>query len=134
MRLAKERDELSVVSDQIGSPTSARLIADITCYCLNQAMKRKWKNIFVSDLYNLTASGHTSWQGFAKEIVSTAQESDLNFTADKIKAIPTDDYPSLAQRPINSRLMLNKLEHAFDVKMPDWKYSLQLCLDEILEV
>lgn len=132
LKLAQEREELSVVSDQIGAPTSARLIADTTVLCVQQAMKERIAGIFSSDLYHLTASGHTSWHGFTKEIVSLAsQSSKLQLTIKELKAIPTSDYPTPATRPMNSQLELTKLESVFTLKMPDWKKSLAVCMAEI---
>ena len=132
LKLAQEREKLSIVNDQIGSPTSARLIADTTVLCVQQAMKEKLVGIFSSDLYHLTTSGYTSWHGFTKEIVKLASSSlGLQLTIKELKAIPTSDYPAPAARPMNSRLALTKLESVFTVEMPDWKKSLSICLAEI---
>ena len=132
LKLAQEREELSIVADQIGAPTTARLIADTTVLCVHQVMKERIAGVFSSDLYHLTASGHTSWHGFTKEIVSLAsQNSKLQLTVKDIKAIPTSDYPAPATRPMNSQLELTKLESIFTLKMPDWKKSLSYCMAEI---
>ena len=132
LKLAQEREELSIVSDQIGAPTTARLIADTTILCLQQVMKERIAGIFSSDLYHLTASGHTSWHGFTKEIISLANQSaKLQLTIKDIKAIPTSDYPTPAVRPMNSQLALTKLESIFTVIMPNWKESLSVCIAEI---
>lgn len=132
LKLAKERDELSIVSDQIGSPTPARLIAETTILCLQQALREKHAGVFSSDLYHLTASANTSWHGFSEEIVNIANRVlDLQLKVKSIKAIPTADYPALSKRPMNSQLSLNKLETAFGVKMPEWKESLELCIEEV---
>lgn len=132
LKLAQDREELSIVADQIGAPTTARLIADTTVLCVHQIMKERIAGIFSSDLYHLTASGHTSWHGFTKEIVSLANQSaKLHLTIKDIKAIPTSDYPTPATRPLNSQLALTKLESIFTVKMPDWKESLSVCIAEI---
>jgi dTDP-4-dehydrorhamnose reductase len=132
LKLAQEREEISVVADQIGAPTTARLIADTTVLCVHQVMKERIAGIFSSGLYHLTASGHTSWYGFTKEIVSLANQSaKLQLTIKDIKAIPTSDYPTPATRPMNSQLSLTKLESIFSLKMPDWKKSLSVCIAEI---
>ena len=132
LKLAQEREELSIVNDQTGSPTSARLIADTTVLCVQQAIKEKLVGVFSSDLYHLTTSGHTSWHGFTKEIVKIAS-NDLNLplTLKRLKAIPASDYPTPAKRPMNSQLALTKLESIFTIKMPDWKKSLSVCMTEI---
>jgi dTDP-4-dehydrorhamnose reductase len=132
LKLAQEREELSIVADQIGAPTTARLIADTTILCVHQVMKERIAGIFSSDLYHLTASGHTSWHGFTKEIISLASQSaKLKLTIKDIKAIPTSDYPTPAARPMNSQLELTKLESIFTIKMPDWKKTLSVCMAEI---
>ncbi len=134
LKLAQERVELSIVNDQIGSPTSARLIADTTVLCVQQAIKEKLVGIFSSDLYHLTTSGHTSWHGFTKEIIKLASNSlDLPLTIKELKAIPTSDYPTLAIRPMNSQLALTKLESVFTIKMPDWRNELELCIENLIE-
>ncbi len=132
LKLVKEREELSIVSDQIGAPTSAKLIADTTIFCVNQAMKEKQAGCFSSDLYHLTSSGSTSWHGFTEEIVKTARESRATkLNIKRVKAITTTDYPTPATRPMNSRLELSKLESTFSIKMPDWKDVLHECMKEI---
>jgi len=134
LKLAQERVELSIVNDQIGSPTSARLIADTTVLCVQQAIKEKLVGIFSSDLYHLTTSGHTSWHGFTKEIIKLASNSlNLQLTIKELKAIPTSDYPTPATRPMNSQLALTKLESVFTIKMPDWRNELELCIENLIE-
>lgn len=132
LKLAQEKEMLSVVSDQIGAPTSARLIADTTVVCLQQALKERLAGTFSSDLYHLTASGYTSWHGFTEEIIKLASNNpDLVLTVKSIKAIPTLDYPTPAKRPANSQLDLTKLENSFGLAMPIWRDSLQQCMEEI---
>jgi len=132
LKLAQEREELSIVSDQIGAPTSARLIADTTVLCMQQAIKEKRAGTFCSNLYHLTNSGHTSWFGFAQEIDRLARSrQNMQLKIKTLKAIPTSEYPTPAARPMNSQLVLTKLENVFSVKMPDWKKSWSLCMDEI---
>jgi len=132
LKLVQEREELSIVDDQVGSPTSARLIADTTVICIQQAIDEKRAGDFSSGLYHLTNSGHTSWFGFAEEIVHFARSHmEGPFCIKTLKAIPTTEYPTPATRPVNSQLALSKLESTFLVKMPDWKKSLSLCMDEI---
>lgn len=132
LKLVQEREELGIVSDQIGAPTSARLIAETTLLCLQQGFKEKLAGVFSSDLYHLTASGHTSWYGFTEEIVKLAKNSlNKSLKLKELKAIPTTDYPAPAKRPLNSQLELTKLESVFTLKMPDWKDSLAICITEI---
>jgi len=132
LKLAQERDELSIVADQIGSPTSARLIAETTILCIQQSIIERDKSAFSSDLYHLTSSGSISWHGFAEKIVEMShQKLDLVLRIKEIKAIPTTDYPTPAQRPMNSQLVVTKLEKKFGLVMPDWKDILALCIEEL---
>jgi len=133
LKLVKERDELSIVADQIGSPTSARLIAETTILCLQQAIKERQASVFSSDVYHLTTSGFTSWHGFAEEIVNAANNIlDWQVKVKDIKAILTADYPTPAKRPKNSQLALDKLKKVFGIEMPDWKKTLELCIEELV--
>ena len=98
------------------------------------AMLKKQEGNFSSGLYHLTASGFTSWHGFACAIITLANEiSSLKLKRESITAISTQDYPTPARRPPNSRLELIKLEADYHVVMPDWKKGLQLCIEEIYE-
>ncbi len=132
LRLAAERDELSIVADQIGSPTSARLIADSSALCLQQSVKERMVGLFSSDLYHLTASGETSWHGFAEKIVQFAEQIlHQPLKISRINAIPTLEYPTPAKRPLNSRLQLTRLENNFGVIMPTWETTLQCSIAEV---
>lgn len=134
LRLAQEREELSIVSDQLGAPTTARLIADTTAFCLHQIMRERISDAFSSDLYHVAAAGCTSWHGFTKEIVSEARQVlNMQFIIKKIDAIPTSRYPMIAKRPMNSRLSLTKLESTFAIELPDWKDTLLLCIEDLTE-
>lgn len=119
LRLAESKTELNIVADQIGAPTPARLIAQITELALNCKVG--------AGLYHLAPTGETSWQGFAKEIFRLAGKST------KVNPIPTSDYPTPAQRPLNSRMDTIKLETALNIQLPDWQSQLALTLNEYLE-
>jgi dTDP-4-dehydrorhamnose reductase len=121
LRLAREKETLSVVADQVGSPTPAALIADVTAIVLN---RRQW-NGFPSgaQYFHLCAANPVSWHGFATAIVERARArgiAGLKLQPDAIAPIPTRDYPLPAVRPANSRLDCSKLEDCFDLSMPDW--------------
>ena len=132
LKLAAARDELSIVADQVGSPTTARLIADTTASCIRQIADEKKAGNFSSDLYHLVSSNNTSWHGFAKEIVSFANEKlDLQLKIQNIKPIPTDNYPTPAKRPLSSRLSTEKLQNIFKITMPDWRNELESCIEEL---
>lgn len=132
LKLAKESDELNIVSDQMGSPTYARLIADTSALCLQQALREKQAGVFYSGLYHLTTSGNTSWHGFSEQIVNVVRGAlDLQLKVKSIKAIPTANYPTTANRPMNSQLSLDKLKTIFEIEMPNWKKTLELCIEEL---
>lgn len=132
LRLAAERDELSIVADQIGSPTTAKLIADTTTLCIRQATEEIEAGNFSSGLYHLATSKSTSWHGFAQEIVNLANAKlKLQLNIKEIKPIPTTDYPTPAKRPLSSRLSTEKMHNIFKVTMPDWRNELDACIEEL---
>lgn len=130
LRLGRERDSLSVVSDQIGAPTPARLIAEITALAVARLAHRPLE----AGVYHLAPHGETSWHGFAQAIFqqAAARGEPLAIQADNVSAIPTAEYPTPAQRPLNSRLDVSRLEGALHIQMPDWQSQLALTLDELM--
>lgn len=127
LRLAKSKPELSIVADQIGAPTPARLIAQITAMAIQSNIP--------GGVYNLAPNGETSWHGFACNIFRLAQQAgqQLKMGPENATPIPTSDFPTPAERPLNSRLNLNKLEASLDIKLPDWPSQLALTLHEYLD-
>lgn len=130
LRLAKEREQLNIVADQAGAPTWARLIAGTSACALKQALLERENGHFEPGVFHLTASGETSWHGFAEIIVDLAREQGASLLAGKINPIPASAYPVPAARPQNSRLDVTKLEQRFGLHMPDWQDCLALCLQE----
>lgn len=124
LRVGAERDELRVVADQIGTPTSAALIADTTAQVLQQTPQS-------SGLWHLTASGQTSWHGFAEAIFAGAVARGLLAHAPRVTAITTADYPTPAARPAYSVLDCSALQREFGVVLPDWREGLDRVLDEL---
>lgn len=125
LRLGAERDELKVVGDQIGTPTPAALIADITSEVLrNDDGKR-------SGTWHLTADGETSWHGFAEEIFQQAMASGLVAKTPRVTAITTAEYPTPARRPAYSRLSTDTLVQDFGVVLPSWQEGLKRVLAEL---
>ena len=126
LRLAAERSELKIVSDQIGAPTWSRSIAEATSQILAQCDDDR----SLRGLYNLSAAGKTSWHGFASQIVSQYRElhPDRHLTIQNISPIPATDYPTPAQRPANSVLDNSKILADFGVQLPDWGLSLSQLL------
>lgn len=131
LRLARERSALKIVNDQIGAPTPARLIADVTLMALQGLQQGRVDG----GLYHLAPRGETSWHGFASEIFRMASEVGESLVIDpaQVAGIPTAAYPTPATRPLNSRLALDKLEQALDISLPGWQSQLALTLDEFLD-
>jgi len=132
LRLAQERDALSVVADQFGAPTGADLIADVTAHVVRQMVNQP-ANAHLAGIYHLAASGETCWHAYAQLVLQDAlcRGISLKVNADQVSAINTDAYPVPAPRPRNSRLALGKLESAFKLKMPPWQQGVKRMLDEI---
>ncbi|MBB4567832.1 dTDP-4-dehydrorhamnose reductase [Rhizobium leucaenae] len=121
LRLAQERSALNVVADQIGAPTSAALIADVTRRIVEVVGGPNAPD--VSGTYHLSAEGTTSWHGYAAHIVREASAKNFNLalTLDALKAISTAEYPTPAKRPQNSRLDCTKLTDCFGLRLPAWQ-------------
>jgi dTDP-4-dehydrorhamnose reductase len=130
LRLAAERDELSVIDDQIGAPTGAELLADLTALALLEA-RRSPK---LSGTYHAAAAGETSWYDYAKHVIERARAAGrpIKVAADGIRPIPTRQFPTPARRPNNSRLSTDKLKTAFGVTLPPWQTGVDRALAEIL--
>jgi dTDP-4-dehydrorhamnose reductase len=143
LRLFRQKEELRIVNDQIGTPTWSRLIAQVTAHIVTQAVSefkavpydsrlpliREWFADH-SGIYHLTAIGSTSWYGFAKAIQAGDRHAEEQIIK-AIKPIPTSEYPTPAQRPTNSRLNPAKLCNTFAIELPTWQECLALVLAEI---
>lgn len=129
LRLASERDSLSVVSDQIGAPTGADLLADVSAHAL-AAVRRDPQ---LAGLYHCAAGGETSWHGYATHVLGQAARHGwaLRVQAQDVQAIPSSQYPTPARRPLNSRLACDKLQSAFGLRLPPWQQGVERMLDEI---
>ena len=119
LRLAAERDRLEVVADQVGAPTSARLIAQVTL----EAVQRVRQAPHLAGLYHLAAAGETSWHGYAREVLSLAQALGLPLRAgpDAVHPLSTTGYPTAARRPLTSRLDTRRLQQAFGLHLRPWQ-------------
>ena len=131
LRLAGERDELRIVDDQIGAPTWARDIADATALIVRAARQEQAAGDFASGIFNLTASGATSWHGFAKAILDDAMRHGLLQRLPHLKPIPSEEYPTPAARPKNSVLAGERLRERFGLELPDWRQRLSACIEEM---
>jgi dTDP-4-dehydrorhamnose reductase len=127
LRLAKDRKSLSVISDQIGAPTGAELLADVVA----QAIPRAVMNPDLAGTYHLAAGGETSWHAFAKLVIENARRQGIKLAVEKVEAIPTSAYPTPARRPLNSRLNTTKLTERFGLNLPHWEVGVTRMLAEI---
>ncbi|MFG6206217.1 dTDP-4-dehydrorhamnose reductase [Pseudomonas retamae] len=128
LRLARERETLSVIADQIGAPTGADLIADVTALALRQVLQQPE----LAGLYHLAAAGEVSWHGYASKVIAFAQASGELLAVKTIDPIKTVAYPTPARRPLNSRLDTRKLRDNFSLHLPDWQSGVTRMLREIL--
>ncbi|MDR6984035.1 dTDP-4-dehydrorhamnose reductase [Rheinheimera pacifica] len=133
LKLALSREALNVVADQIGAPTPARLIAQVTALALQQAVLAGNNATALSGVYHLAPKGHCSWYEFAGEIFCLARQQGMGLALkpEQFKAITTADYPTPAQRPANSRLNLTRLEHTFNLQLPEWQQQLAVTFAEL---
>lgn len=132
LRLAGERDELKVVADQWGAPTSAALLADVTAQVVAR-YQREARSDFPFGLYHLVAGGECSWHDYARTVVSAALAAGkpLRTTPERILPIATADYPTAAKRPANSRMATAKLRETFGLVLPPWQIGLAHVLQQI---
>ena len=130
LRLAGEREQLRVIADQIGAPTGAELIADVTAHALRALAQRPE----LAGLYHLAAEGQTSWHGYAEHVIAWARRHGQDLKVQTVEAIPTSAYPTPAQRPLNSRLDTTRLREAFGLHLPPWQSGVERMLTEFLGV
>jgi dTDP-4-dehydrorhamnose reductase len=130
LRLGAERDHLRVIDDQIGTPTGAELIADVTAHALRRAMAEPQ----LSGLYHLAAAGETSWHGYACRVIEAARAKGLpvKVAREAIAAVPSSQFPTPAARPKNSRLDTTKLRRTFGLELSPWQAGVDRLLAEIL--
>jgi dTDP-4-dehydrorhamnose reductase len=130
LRLAQEREQLRVVADQVGAPTGAELLADVSAHALRALAARPE----LAGTYHVAAGGETSWHGLARFIIEQgrALRPDLPWKARDIQAIATSDYPTPARRPLNSRLDCARLQAAFGLRLPAWESGVRRMLAEYL--
>lgn len=130
LRLAAERERLTVIDDQFGAPTGAELIADVTAHAMRHTIREPRQG----GVYHLAAAGETSWNGYARFVLDTARalKPDLALKAQEVATVPTNAFPTPAQRPLNSRLDTSRLHQTFDLVLPDWQHGVRRMLAEIL--
>ncbi|WP_225780854.1 dTDP-4-dehydrorhamnose reductase [Xenophilus sp. Marseille-Q4582] len=130
LRLAGERDRLTVINDQFGAPTGAELLADVTAHAIRDTLREPAK----AGLYHLVAGGVTTWHGYARFVLEQAQAAGVALKAgpQAVEAVPTSAFPTPATRPGNSRLDTRKLQETFGLRLPDWQQGVARMLREIL--
>lgn len=128
LRLAKERETLGVIADQIGAPTGAELIADVTALAIQQVLLRPE----LAGIYHLAAAGEVSWHGYASHVIEFAKANGEVLAVTAINPIDTTAYPTPARRPLNSRLDTQKLRDNFSLHLPDWQSGVTRMLREVL--
>ena len=131
LRLAAEREALNVIDDQVGAPTGADLLADVSVHALRAAMARPE----LGGTYHCVAAGETSWFGYARFVIEWARAhgQPVRVAAEAIRPIPTSAYPTPAQRPLNSRLSTTKLTSTFGLQLPHWQAGVERLLHEALK-
>jgi dTDP-4-dehydrorhamnose reductase len=131
LRLAQECERLTVIDDQIGAPTGADLLADVTAHAIRTSLQQPE----LSGLYHLVAGGETSWHGYACFVLNLARQAgiELKVAAENVIPVPTSAFPLPARRPLNSRLDARNLQATFDVHLPLWQTGVARMLDEVMD-
>jgi dTDP-4-dehydrorhamnose reductase len=127
LRLAQERERMTVINDQFGTPTGAALLADVTALALQAPQQ-------LTGVYHLAAAGETTWYAYAEYVLAKAKQlkPSLNYAVKDFVAVPTSDFPTPAKRPLNSRLNCSRLEQALQLKLPPWQVGVDAMLTKIL--
>jgi dTDP-4-dehydrorhamnose reductase len=130
LKLAAEREQLKVVNDQVGAPTGADLIADVSAHALRAAMQ----DPSLAGIYHLVAAGETSWHGYARFVIDWAREHGhpVRVSPEAIEPVPGSAFPTPARRPNNSRLDTTRLRSAFNLHLPPWQQGVARLLKEVL--
>jgi len=128
IRLAGERDALSVIDDQFGAPTGAEMLADVTAHAIRACVR----DASLGGTYHAVAGGETNWFEYARFVIEWARANGLpvKVAADAVKRVPTSGYPTPARRPMNSRLDTRKLQRALGLALPHWQTGVQRMLME----
>jgi dTDP-4-dehydrorhamnose reductase len=130
LRLAAERDRLTVIDDQVGAPTGADLLADVTAHAVRAALQQP----ALAGTYHAVAAGATSWHGYARHVIEWARVHghSVRVAPQAIEPVPSTAFPTPAKRPLNSRLATDRLRRAFGVALPPWQRGVERMLGEVL--
>ena len=133
LALARARDELSVIADRVGTPTTADLIATVTADLVRQYWWSDDRRAFPVGLYHVAAAGSATWHAYAVEVLAYARARGvtLRLQPERVKAISAAEYPQVAPRPANSCLDTSKLKRAFGVELPHWRIGMHCLLDQV---
>jgi dTDP-4-dehydrorhamnose reductase len=134
LRLAQERERLTVINDQFGAPTGADLIADVTAHALRQVLQLRPAGQSLAGIYHLVASGTTTWFDYANHVLAQAKRAQpaLQIKATEVLPVATSAFPTPAKRPHNSRLDTTKLQVTFELHLPQWQDGVNRMLAEVL--
>lgn len=130
LRLAQDRERLTVIDDQFGAPTGADLIADVTAHAIRHVMNKPQD----CGIYHLAAAGETTWNGYARFVIDTARElkPELRLAVKEVAPVATSAFPTPARRPHNSRLDTTRLRQTFGLNLPHWQQGVRRMLTEVL--
>jgi dTDP-4-dehydrorhamnose reductase len=130
LKLAAEREQLNVIDDQIGAPTGADLLADVSAHCAREILRKPE----LAGTYHCVAAGETSWHGYARFVIEWARQhgQPIKVGPEAIRPIPTSAYPTPAARPLNSRLDTTRLRQNFGLTLPHWQTGVERMLVEVL--
>lgn len=133
LKLAQTKQELNIIQDQVGAPTGAALIADVTTQVLNYYFLQPCEHRRVlHGHYHLVAQGETTWFDYARYIFAQAQHHGTHLMIEAVHPIQSKDYPTAAKRPLNSRLNTQKLQSTFNIHLPHWQHGVDQVIQEIL--
>lgn len=134
LHLAQERERLTVIDDQVGAPTGADLLADVTAHAVRTATQQPVAEA-LSGIYHVVAAGETSWYGYAQFVLDFGRKAGvrLKIGPEGIAPVPSSSFPSPAARPKNSRLDTGKFRSTFDLNLPPWQTGVARLLTEIFE-
>ncbi len=139
LKLAQERERLTVINDQWGAPTGAELIASVTAVAIQKVTAKEGGNQDanlkkIAGIYHLVAAGETNWHAYASHVIRQAKalRPDMPWAVQDIAPVPSSAFVTAAQRPHNSRLNTHKLQAAFGISLPDWQQGVDSMLAEIL--
>lgn len=132
LKASQEHTELKVVADQIGAPTPAHLIADVTAHALRDALNGRIERR--AELFHLAPKGETSWHGYAELLINHARALGWPAKTEAIYPITSDAWPTPAERPANSRLDCRKLETGLGLQLPDWESGVRRVVEQLIQI